>query len=66
MEPPSEGKSISPGQGKIIAFDQIQKQIERDEIDEAYNCDMEYNVSDWNGMSQNTKSCFVSESKNYF
>jgi len=66
MEPPSEGKSIGPGKGKVIAFDQIPKQIERDEIDEAYNYDMEYNVSDLNGISQNTKSCFASESKNYF
>ena len=65
IRPPSAGKSISIGKGKIIAFDQIPKQFERDEIDEAYNYDMEYNVSDWNGVSQNTKSCFILESKNH-
>ena len=48
MEPPLEGKSINPGKGEIIAFDQSLKQTQRDEIDEANNYDMEYNISDWN------------------
>ena len=36
MVAPLEGKEIKPGKGKIIAFENIPKQIERDELDGSY------------------------------
>ena len=36
MEAPLEGKEVRPGKGKIIAFENIPKQIEKDELDEAH------------------------------
>ena len=66
MEAPSEGKRLAPGKGHLIAFDTIPKQIERDEIDEAYGYESEYNVSNNTGISEKINSCFISEGRNSF
>ena len=66
MESPSEGKEVVPGKGKIIAFESIPKQIERDELEEAFGYEYLFSTIDKKGISDETKSCFISECKNQF
>ena len=60
MEPPLEGKKLAPGKGTLIAFDQIPKQEERDELEELFGYEQLYEID------HKTQSCFTSEVKDNF
>ena len=66
MGTPLEGKEIKPGKGKIIVFEIIPKQIERDELDESYGYESIFILKNSDINSNQTKSCFISEIKNTF
>ena len=66
MEAPLEGKDIKPGKGKIIAFENIPKQIERDELEELYGYESMFTLQNTDINSNQTKPCSILESKNTF
>ena len=66
MEAPLEGKDIKPGKGKIIAFEHIPKQIERDELDEAHGYESTFISKNNIDNANPTESCYMSEIKSNF
>ena len=65
MDAPLEGKKIAPNKGTLIAFQEIPKQIERDEIDKEYGFESFYpsiNKKD----EEETKPCFISSGNDCF
>ena len=65
MDAPLEGKKIAPNKGTLIAFQEIPKQIERDEIDEEYGFESFY-TSINKRDEEETKPCFISSDNDCF
>ena len=63
---PRRGRAWHQAKGKLIAFKDIPKQIERDEIDESYGFESSYYVSNKNGISIRTNTCFILSSNGAF
>ena len=66
MEAPLEGKEVRPGKGKIIAFENILKQIEKDELDEAHGYESMFISKNDVDNSNQTESCYMSKIKSNF
>lgn len=58
MDAPLEGKKIAPNNGTLVAFEEIPKQIERDEIDEEFGFESFYTTIDTKD-EEKMESCFI-------